>query len=53
MEQKKSQMRAGASLKRWIAVAVVLVLLGLGNVLSGVFEWHDTMAMLIFNCVSF
>lgn len=51
MEQKKSQMRAGASLKRWIAVAVVLVLLGLGNVLAGVFEWHDTMAMLIFNCV--
>ena len=51
MEQKRSQMSAGASLKRWIAVAVVLLLLGLGNALAGVFEWHDAMAMLIFNCV--
>lgn len=51
MEQKKSQMRADVSMKRWIVVAVVLVLLGLGNALAGVFEWHDTIVMLIFNCV--
>ena len=51
MEQKKSQMRADVSMKRWIVVAVVLVLLGLGNALAGVFEWYDTIVMLIFNCV--
>ena len=51
MEQKKSQMRADVSMKRWIVVAVVLVMLGLGNALAGVFEWHDTIVMLIFNCV--
>ena len=51
MEQKKSQMRADASVKRWAAVGIILAMLGLGNALAGVFEWHDTMAMLIFNCV--
>ncbi|MBR5139175.1 MAG: hypothetical protein IKV12_06475 [Alistipes sp.] len=31
------------------AIYVVLLLLGLGNALAGVMEWHDTMAMMLFN----
>ena len=33
------------------AIYAVLLLLGLGNVVAGVMEWHDTMAMLVFNGV--
>ena len=31
------------------AIYAVLLLLGLGNVAAGVMEWHDTMAMMVFN----
>lgn len=31
------------------AIYAVLLLLGLGNVVAGVMEWHDTVAMLVFN----
>ena len=31
------------------AIYAVLLLLGLGNVVAGVMEWHDTMAMMLFN----
>ena len=31
------------------AIYAVLLLLGLGNALAGVMEWHDTMAMMVFN----
>ena len=31
------------------AIYAVLLLLGLGNVVAGVMEWHDTMAMMVFN----
>ena len=31
------------------AIYAVLLLLGLGNALAGVMEWHDTMAMMLFN----
>ena len=33
------------------AIYAVLLLLGLGNALAGVMEWHDTMGMLVFNGV--
>ena len=33
------------------AIYAVLLLLGLGNVVAGVMEWHDTMGMLVFNGV--
>ena len=33
------------------AIYAVLLLLGLGNVVAGVMEWHDTMAMMVFNGV--
>ena len=33
------------------AIYAVLLLLGLGNVVAGVMEWHDTVAMLVFNGV--
>ena len=46
----KWQPLGGIRLKSW-AIYAVLLLLGLGNVVAGVMEWHDTMAMLVFNGV--
>lgn len=40
----------GIRLKSW-AIYAVLLLLGLGNVVASVMEWHDTMAMMVFNGV--
>lgn len=48
MQQTKRNM-VGASLRRWAAGIVVLVLLGLGNAMAAVFEWHNSVAMLLFN----
>ena len=44
----KWQPLGGIRLKSW-AIYAVLLLLGLGNVVAGVMEWHDTMAMMVFN----
>ena len=44
----KWQPLCGIRLKSW-AIYAVLLLLGLGNVVAGVMEWHDTMAMMVFN----
>lgn len=44
----KWQPLGGIRLKSW-AIYSVLLLLGLGNVVAGVMEWHDTVAMLVFN----
>ena len=41
---------AGIRLKSWV-IGAILLLLGLGNVVAGVMEWHDTMGMLVFNGV--
>ena len=38
----------GIRLKSWV-IGAILLLLGLGNVVAGVMEWHDTMAMMVFN----
>ncbi len=46
----KWQPLGGIRLKSW-AIYSVLLLLGLGNVVAGVMEWHDTVAMLVFNGV--
>lgn len=46
----KWQPLGGIRLKSW-AIYAVLLLLGLGNVVAGVMEWHDTMAMMVFNGV--
>lgn len=46
----KWQPLGGIRLKSW-AIYAVLLLLGLGNVVAGVMEWHDTVAMLVFNGV--
>ena len=40
----------GIRLKSWV-IGAILLLLGLGNVVAGVMEWHDTMGMLVFNGV--
>ncbi len=44
----KWQPLGGVRLKSW-AIYSVLLLLGLGNVLASVFEWHDGVGMMIFN----
>ena len=44
----KWQPLGGIRLKSKVIYAVLL-LLGLGNVVAGVMEWHDTMAMMVFN----
>ena len=46
----KWQPLGGIRLKSW-AIYAVLLLLGLGNALAGAMEWHDTVAMLVFNGV--
>ena len=46
----KWQPLGGIRLKSW-AIYAVLLLLGLGNVVASVMEWHDTMAMMVFNGV--
>lgn len=46
----KWQPLGGIRLKSW-AIYAVLLLLGLGNVVASAMEWHDTMAMLVFNGV--
>ena len=40
----------GIRLKSWV-IGAILLLLGLGNVVASVMEWHDTMGMLVFNGV--
>ena len=40
----------GIRLKSWV-IGAILLLLGLGNVVASVMEWHDTMAMMVFNGV--
>lgn len=51
MKEKKSRMSMSASMRRWMVGVAVLVLLGLGNALASMLEWHDYVAMLIFNCI--
>lgn len=46
----KWQPLGGIRLKSW-AIYSLLLLLGLGNALAGALEWHDTLAMLVFNGV--
>lgn len=46
----KWQPLGGIRLKSW-AIYSVLLLLGLGNAVAGAMEWHDTVAMLVFNGV--
>lgn len=40
----------GFRLKSW-AISAVLLLLGLGNAMAGIFEWHNGVGMTIFNGV--
>lgn len=40
----------GFRLKGW-AICIALAIMGIGNAIAGVAEWHDTVGMLIFNGV--
>lgn len=40
----------GFRLKSW-AITAALAVMGLGNVVAGVMEWHDSNGMLIFNAI--